>query len=283
VRDNVAFPLTAAGARRRDARRAAEAFLELTGAVDLARRRVGTLSGGQEQRVALARALAARPDVLLLDEPFSALDSQARAQMHALVAALRATVEPTLVLVTHDRAEAAALADTVAVLLDGHIVQQAPPAELHARPATLAVHRLLGGRNVVPGTVVDGAHVSGLGRFDLPSGVSAVPDGPATLVVRQEAVRVVDAADGTADVVGTVAAVRSLGASEAVRVDVRGIELEAHVAAGPSPRPAGTRVGLVLPLTHRHVVRCGVSPSDAAGRPPEGAAARPGPADRSGR
>lgn len=254
VRDNVAFPLVAAGARRRDARRDAAAFLDLVGAGDLARRRVGTLSGGQEQRVALARALAARPDVLLLDEPFSALDTQARAEMHDLVIALRAAVEPTLVLVTHDRHEAALLADSVAVLLDGRVAQHATAGEVHARPATLAVHRFLGGRNAVPGTVTDGVHESVLGRLPLPDvDGRRPPDGPGVLVVRQEAVAVVEPNDSAADVVGTVTDVRSLGALDIVRVAAGGLTLEALVPAGPSQQRRA-RVGLVLPFDRRHVV-----------------------------
>lgn len=270
VRDNVAFPLAAAGARRRQARRDAEAFLDLVGATDLAGRRVGTLSGGQEQRVALARALAARPEVLLLDEPFSALDTKARSEMHELVVALRAAVEPTVVLVTHDRHEAARLADTVAVLLEGRVAQHATAAELHARPQSLAVHRLLGGRNAVPGLVVDGAHMSPLGRLPLPSrGGRAPGDGPATLVVRQEAIRVVAPDDPAADVAGTVASVRPLGALEALTVDVGGAALEAHAPAGETPWRRGMRVGLVVPPAHRHVV------PGASGEPPAGAAEGP--------
>ena len=270
VRDNVAFPLVAAGARRTDARREAAAFLELVDAADLARRRVGTLSGGQEQRVALARALAARPDVLLLDEPFSALDTQARAAMHDLVTALRATVEPTLVLVTHDRYEAARLADTVAVLLDGRVAQHGTAHELHARPATLAVHRLLGGSNAVSGTVVDGVHESVAGRLALPDADGGPPaDGPGVLVVRQEAVAVVRPDDAAADLVGTVREVRPLGATDVVRVDVRGMELEAVVAAGLHLAAPRTQVGLVLPFDLRHVVRSSPLHSPAGASTPD--------------
>ena len=106
-------------------------------------RRPGELSGGQRQRVALARALAARPPAVLLDEPFGALDAITRAELREAFAELRARVPFTCVLVTHDLHEAVALATRVAVLRNGRVEQEAPPAELLARPATQYVERLL--------------------------------------------------------------------------------------------------------------------------------------------
>jgi putative spermidine/putrescine transport system ATP-binding protein len=252
VLDNVAFPLTVAGARRRDARRDASRFLDLVGLGPLANRRPASLSGGQEQRVALARALAARPDVLLLDEPFSALDPAVRTEMHTLLAELRAAVEPTILVVTHDRHEAAVLADTVAILLDGRIVQHDTMERLYARPRSLAVHEFLGGLNAVDGHVARGAHHSTLGALELPGDVD-IPDGPGMLVIRQEAVSLTALGDPAAHLTARVTSVTPRGTRAVVEVAVAGAALTAEVVTWDAPRP-GDGVGVVLPLGQRHVV-----------------------------
>ena len=248
VRDNVAFPLVLRHAPRRSARREADRFLEFVGAADLATRRPASLSGGQEQRVALARAIAADPDVLLLDEPFSALDPGVRAQMHRLLTELRAVVEPTVLLVTHDRAEAAAVADTVAVLLDRRIAQHDTVDRLHTRPASLAVSRFLGGLNELPGRVLDGVHHSPAGTLDLPPG--RVPDGPAVLVLRQEAVGLVEPTDPAGHLRGTVSRVTAQGVRSLVEVATRAGALYAEAPPGRRWLP-GQQVGLVLPVDQR--------------------------------
>jgi ABC-type Fe3+/spermidine/putrescine transport system ATPase subunit len=119
-------------------------MLALTGVDALARRRVSELSGGQEQRVALARALVTRPRVLLLDEPFSALDEALRAQMRTLVRRLQRELKTTTVFVTHDQDEASLVADRIVLLLDGKVEQAGAPAELYGRPATAAAARFFG-------------------------------------------------------------------------------------------------------------------------------------------
>jgi molybdate transport system ATP-binding protein len=132
VRDNVAFPLRVRGV----ARAAAEPWLERFDLAELAERHPSQLSGGQAQRVALARALASQPEVLLLDEPMAALDVEVRDEVRAdLARYLREFDGPTIV-VTHDVADAAALADEVAVIERGVIVQRGSLAELAAAPAT---------------------------------------------------------------------------------------------------------------------------------------------------
>ncbi|MBL8277740.1 MAG: ABC transporter ATP-binding protein [Pelomonas sp.] len=147
VQDNIGFGLQArrepAGAQQA---RIAE-LLALVGLTDHAAKRPGQLSGGQRQRVALARALAPRPSLLLLDEPFSALDESFRVPLRRAFRQLQRNLGQSCVLVTHDRDEAFELADQVAVMFDGRIEQCSPPAELWRSPSTLRVADFLGAFN----------------------------------------------------------------------------------------------------------------------------------------
>lgn len=240
VLDNVAFAATVAGQPRREARADARQFLELVQLEGFGSRPVTALSGGQEQRVALARALAARPRVLLLDEPFSALDPELRGDMHALLAAIRAQLAPTVVIVTHDRDEAATVADRVALLERGRLLQHDTVERLYTRPASLSVARLMGGRNELPGVVESGVHVSDAGRIPAPDG-DVWPDGPATLVVRQEALQVVDA--------GTVAPA-GFAALPAVVAErrIRGPRSEVLLAVTPASAPLSAEIPTSRPL-----------------------------------
>jgi putative spermidine/putrescine transport system ATP-binding protein len=254
VRDNVGFADRVRGVPRRAARRRADGYLDLVQLGGFGDRPARTLSGGQEQRVALARALAAEPRVLLLDEPFGALDARLREEMHELLADLRMRLDPTILLVTHDSAEADALADAVAVLDGGRLLQAGVMSELYARPASLAVSRLLGGRTEVEGTVRSGVHHSPLGALALPGRVA---DGPAVLVVRHEAVALTPGADPAADAVGTVVRVRRRGLRALVTVEVTGDGGTAAVDAELEPGrevATGRTVGLRLPAADRWVV-----------------------------
>ena len=159
-----------------------EAALELVGLGGLGRRSPGTLSGGQQQRVALARALAPEPKVLLLDEPFSNLDTALRVQVRTEVHHLLAQLGITTVFVTHDQEEAFVLGDEVAVMAAGEIVQQAPPAELYDAPATPWVADFVGGANLVPGDARGATADTPLGPVPLREAVT----GPVTVLVRPE-------------------------------------------------------------------------------------------------
>jgi putative spermidine/putrescine transport system ATP-binding protein len=286
VLDNVAFAGRARGASRREARAEAADYLALVHLSELARRRPGELSGGQAQRVALARALAARPRVLLLDEPFNGLDGPLAEEMHDLLRQVRRALQPTIVLVTHDKGEAAAVADEVAVLAAGRLEQHGPIDEIYSRPSSLVVARLMGGRNEIPGLVRGHHHDSVLGSLRLPVDVRP-PEGPGLLVFRQESVQVTDV-DDAADAVGTVAAVRPIGARRLVAVDVTA---GAATSSGEEPvlvyaetppghrAAAGDRVGLRLSPHALAVVPAGtVDPSS----PAVGPSVRTGalPADR---
>ncbi|HEY1687568.1 MAG TPA: ABC transporter ATP-binding protein [Solirubrobacteraceae bacterium] len=153
VQANVAFGLPRA--RRRNG---AGDLLEMVGLAGLERRYPHQLSGGQQQRVALARALAVDPQIVLLDEPFASLDAHLRASVREDVNTILDKADATTVLVTHDQDEALSLADRVAVLRDGRIVQCATPSDLYTRPVDQEVARFIGKANVIDG-VLDGDHV----------------------------------------------------------------------------------------------------------------------------
>ncbi len=251
VLGNVAFADVVSGVPRRAARERAQRFLDLVHLRDLARRRPRELSGGQEQRVALARALAARPEVLLLDEPFSALDPELRSAMHDLLLEVRAMLEPTTLIVTHDLAEAA-LADRVAVVVDGRIEQVGPVDDLYREPATLTVARLVGGFTEVPGRLSGGVHSSVLGAVEVRGSRHGQPaDGPAALLVRQESVEVVPAADARTGATGIVGRLSRSGARLVAHVEVAacsghpGVTVRAELPPGRRVAP-GARVGLLV-------------------------------------
>jgi iron(III) transport system ATP-binding protein len=171
---------------RRDAGRVRE-LLSLVGLDgDLADRAPHQLSGGQQQRVALARALAPEPSVVLLDEPFSSLDATLREETRQAVAAALAATGATAVLVTHDQAEALSLADQVAVLRGGRLVQLTDPRTLYRHPADLDVATFVGESVVLDAEVRGGRAHSPLGELALDG---PAPDGPARLLLRPEQLR----------------------------------------------------------------------------------------------
>ncbi|NMO05216.1 ABC transporter ATP-binding protein [Gordonia sp. TBRC 11910] len=159
VEANIAFGLRPGRQRRA---RVAQ-LLELTGLDDLGRRYPHELSGGQRQRVALARALAPEPAVILLDEPFSSLDAELRAELRADVAQLLRDAGTTAVVVTHDRDEAMAIADTVTVLANGRMVAAGTPRELYENPPDPIAARFLGVANLLPAHRLNGSMRSVLG------------------------------------------------------------------------------------------------------------------------
>ena len=176
--------------------------LELVGLTARASGYPHELSGGERQRVALARALAADPEVVLLDEPFSALDAGLRERLREEVAAILRAAGTSTLLVTHDQSEALSLADTVAVLRDGRLEQVGTPEEVYERPRSHWVANFLGEADVVPGTARDGFAECELGRF----AVAAELTGAVELVIRPESVaighRPARDADASALVVG---------------------------------------------------------------------------------
>ena len=246
ARQNVAFGLRLrrVSAAERD-RRALE-MLDLVGLTAQADRYPHQLSGGQQQRIALARALAIEPQVLLLDEPLSALDAKVRAQLRDQIRRIQLEVGITTLFVTHDQEEALAIADRVGVMQDGRLEQLAPPTEVYSRPATAFVAEFVGLTNRLAGTV-SGSTVTVRGR-DLPLVDASTPPGPATALVRPEAVTLAsDSSGDSGPLVGTVIASTFLGATSRVTVDLGDTTIMAQVATSDAAAlPAGSRVSLTI-------------------------------------
>jgi iron(III) transport system ATP-binding protein len=194
VAENVGFGLPR-GVR---AGRAAE-LLSRVGLGGLGGRYPHELSGGQQQRVALARALAPEPSIMLLDEPWSNADPLLREELRDEVTAILRPLGVTVVLVTHDREEAFSLADRIALVRDGGIVQVAPPEELYYAPACRWSAEFVGGCNVIPGAVSGGLVRTAVGSFPAngASGAHAVE-----VLVRPELLELAPDPAGAAEVVG---------------------------------------------------------------------------------
>ncbi|MEU7905548.1 ABC transporter ATP-binding protein [Actinoplanes sp. NPDC049118] len=196
--ENVQFGLKL---RRRAAGDRAARMLELVGISTHAARYPHQLSGGQQQRVALARALAIEPQVLLLDEPLSALDAKVRVQLRDEIRRIQTEVGTTTLFVTHDQEEALAIADRVGVMRAGRLEQLAGPAEVYLRPASAFVADFVGLSNRLPGRL-DGDAVSVLGaRLPLVRPATGGPE--VTALVRPESVDVVPDPEGPGRVVST--------------------------------------------------------------------------------
>ena len=256
IADNVGYGLRMRGIAKPDQkRRVAEALslVRLTGAED---RRPHQLSGGQQQRVALARALVISPKVLLLDEPFSALDRNLRASMQIEIKEIQRQIGVTTIFVTHDQGEALSLSDRIAVMFEGRIRQVGTPDEIYRRPADRFVASFVGDVNVLRGRLdrVDGQAIVTLGaaRISVPrEPLARVQSGDRVdLFVRPEQLRFANASEPIA-VEGTVAAHIYQGgyvnlyleAPEVCtsRILVRSLEPDAI-----NRWPTGTRVGVSI-------------------------------------
>jgi len=223
VEENVWFPLRVRGMSRATARKSVRATLELVQMAHLAERLPAELSGGQQQRVALARALVFQPDLLLLDEPLSALDKRLRADLQWELSALHRRLGATFVNVTHDQEEALSMSDDIVILREGRVEQVGSPAELYARPATEFVARFLGDSNFIRGAVASTEGECFRVRVGeavfLQAGVPAAGKA-VVLALRPEKIAVGTARPGTANTVaGRIADWKFFGATFYLQVE----------------------------------------------------------------
>jgi putative spermidine/putrescine transport system ATP-binding protein len=215
ARENVAFGLRLRRMASAERRKVADRLLELVHLANQGNRYPHELSGGQQQRVALARALAIEPQVLLLDEPLSALDAKVRSTLRDEIRRIQTEVGITTVFVTHDQDEALAIADRVAVIFAGRLEQIAPPAELYERPRTARVADFVGLSNRIGGVARNGAAM--VLDTHLPLLEGSATDGQVAVLVRPEAIELV--ADPTGP--DRVVAVSFLGSIAHVQVRLR--------------------------------------------------------------
>ena len=195
VEANVAFGLSRRSREEREA--LTRGTLELVGLQHKAGDHPGELSGGERQRVALARALAPEPELVLLDEPFSNLDATLRAGLRREVELILRDAEATALLVTHDQEEALSLADRLAVMREGRIVQVGAPEEVYGRPASRWAAQFVGEVNVLAGVARGDGVETELGRFDL----RAPASGTVHVAVRPEQFELTVRHDGNAEIV----------------------------------------------------------------------------------
>jgi sulfate transport system ATP-binding protein len=241
IRQNIAFGLDVQKLPKDQTHARVDELLHLVQLHGYAERYPSQLSGGQRQRVALARALAPRPKVLLLDEPFGALDAKVRAELRSWLRRLHDEVHVTSLFVTHDQQEAFEVADQVVVLNHGKVAQMGPPQELYEHPASPFVTEFLGSVNVLRGrtvrglTVVEGLHLETGGPG---------PDGPVSVYVRPHDLDVTRHRRGDPCWPGRVARLTPLGGLARVEVDL----------------PDGT--GLQVQLTRERSLELDLAPGD---------------------
>ncbi len=202
VRENIAYGLLNKKMQKAQIDGEVDAMLELIRLPNYGHRAAHQLSGGERQRVALARALICQPKVLLLDEPLGALDKKLREEMQVELRQLQRKVGITFVFVTHDQEEALTMADRIAVMGDGKIVQVDTPSALYENPASIEVAEFIGNINLLSGTVESAGQnilidVGQAGQLNVPEGQSPVhPGDKVALAVRPEKLRITNEAPG---------------------------------------------------------------------------------------
>jgi iron(III) transport system ATP-binding protein len=233
VSGNIEFGLKGLDKAQKNAR--VEELLKLVRMEEFADRKPDQLSGGQAQRVALARALANKPALVLLDEPFSALDAELREVLRLEVKAALKAEGATAILVTHDQEEALSLADRVAIMRNGTIIQVGTPTEIYNAPADLGIATFLGDSVLIDGQVVDGKVHTSLGKL---TALNHIEDGQHGVVaVRSENFYLQPNPNGDSEVIGRV----FFGHDAVVEVQTPGLKIRAR-SNGPFAPEVGMRV-----------------------------------------
>ena len=242
VADNVGFGLRVRKRSKAEIKTRVGELLELIHLPDKGGRYPYQLSGGQQQRVALARALAISPEVLLLDEPLSALDAKIRVALRKEIRSIQRQLGITTVYVTHDQEEAMSLSDRVVVMSEGRIEQIGPPPEIYNFPATPFVASFVGTLNLLPAQVVDAAtgtvNVGGQ-TIRTPKAIESGADRPVTVALRPEAVELGEAG-GSNRLTGRVEDVSFLGSIVRTRIRIAdGISVSLDQFNDPALAPTG--------------------------------------------
>jgi multiple sugar transport system ATP-binding protein len=249
VGDNIAYPMRIKHVKRDERRATAEKVADGLSLQGLIERRPGQLSGGQQQRVALARAVATTPDVLLLDEPLSNLDARLRLEARTFLKELQRDLGVTTVFVTHDQAEALALADRIAVMRAGKLQQIGTPREVFQRPNNTFVAGFIGSNpmNLAEAVVAGSAVSIGETSVPLPAGVEGlVHEGQSVIWgIRPEYLRWASSEEPGA-IPAEVSVVENLGASVLIAVNAGGHKFQVVVPEDREPAP-GDR-GWIVPV-----------------------------------
>ena len=229
VADNVAYGLRVTGAASSEIPLRVKAALDLVKMQEYAGTRPSKLSGGQQQRIALARALVNRPQLLLLDEPLSALDANLRKQMQSELKSLQRELGITFLFVTHDQEEAMALSDRIALLRNGTLEQVATPREIYAHPATSYTAQFIGQTNLLHASIYQG--VAAVDNLNWPV---TLPDGVALFSLRPDAIHLASQAAPTPYAVRFRASIRQQvfsGPTEQLEVESEGQILHVRIPA----------------------------------------------------
>jgi iron(III) transport system ATP-binding protein len=242
VAENIAFGLF--DWERAERQRRVRAVLDLVGLGAVSRRHPHELSGGQQQRVAVARALAPAPAVILLDEPFSNLDADLRAQMREDVERILRETSTTTIFVTHDQSEAFAIADRVGVLDRGSLQQLDTPEAIYHAPATPFVARFVGAADFVRGAVTTDGILTELGTF--PNAGSMKLDRTVDVMIRPDDIDFAPDTDGDATIVGR----EFQGADNLYRLRLPSGATVHSVQSSTAVYPVGTRVSVRTTLLH---------------------------------
>jgi ABC-type Fe3+/spermidine/putrescine transport system ATPase subunit len=254
VAQNIAFPLRARGYRSPEIKIQVENALRRVGLEGFQGRRPHELSGGQQQRVALARAIVAEVQLLLLDEPLSALDPATRATIRAELAEILRRLNLTTVIVTHDREEAFELADRVAVLVEGQIQQHAAPEEIYERPANVTVARFMG-VNVLSVQAVGESRAQlsgGNGQLDVPAHAG---DELSLIAIVPERTAIVDDPAGMENVVAAhLLKTQYRGGDYRLQVRVGGTHDGQIIEARSKTAPVGESLYVHLPVEAIHII-----------------------------